>query len=471
MQLSDSDRNEVLGAINQENKKFAKVIFRIAETYSVFGIEDIKLLENKNKLDSELNGSFPFPVLMKKYSENGDRNNIFFSGQNRYYPDLGFRFEDQEYMISSQWYGPKSGSRDNRTPFYNWFIKKLDISKEVEIENVIPSLSGKTGETMNAMNNIIYYGVPGTGKTFRIQLDYINNPEKRQNTITTTFHQSFGYEEFVEGIKAKVNKQTNQIEYKVEKGIFYKACEKAAELAGFSSLEELLDSQEREDKIQKAIENGAVLYFCIDEINRGNIASIFGELISLIEPSKRIGLGTATEMTVTLPYSGDLFGVPANLKIIGTMNTADRSIQLLDSALRRRFSFIECMPDYNVLTYSTSKSILKKINNRIRALLGKDYQIGHAYLINSGTDLDVFFCLRDRIIPLLEEYFYGETEKIRIVLNENDYSQNDYSFYVLDEEASSSISDIDDSIRVFKLNPDIFNVSTESDASKFISHI
>lgn len=319
--------------------------------------------------------------------------------------------------------------------------------------------------------NEIYYGVPGTGKTYEIQQKYINNAERKENSITTTFHQSFNYEEFVEGIKAKVNPNTNQIEYEVEPGIFFKACLKAAQLAGFSSIEEMIKDENRAEKIQIAINNKKIVYFCIDEINRGNIASIFGELISLIEPSKRIGANSDTELTVTLPYSGQKFGVPANMKIIGTMNTADRSIQLLDSALRRRFCFIECMPKYSGYNEKAC-AILKAMNNRIRALIGKDYQIGHAYFMNASTDVEIFECIRDKIIPLLEEYFYGETNKIRIVLNENDslpeHSNN--LFYVEDTDAIDSLSDYEDSVLVYKLNENLANIS-EAQATSFINHI
>lgn len=325
------------------------------------------------------------------------------------------------------------------------------------------------------LSNVIYYGVPGTGKTYKIQQDYINNEQKKENTITTTFHQSFSYEEFVEGIKAKVNPITNQVDYKVEPGIFYKACEKAAKLAGFNSIIEMIEDNERAIKIHDAIEKGKIIYFCIDEINRGNIASIFGELISLIEVSKRCGSEPKTELVVTLPYSGEKFSVPANLKIIGTMNTADRSIQLLDSALRRRFRFIECQPEYTGYNPKASR-ILKSINNRIRALLGKDYQIGHAYFMNisnDNEDLEIFECLRDKIIPLLEEYFYGETQKIRIVLNEYESSSNveEYTFYIEDSEAIHSLPDYDDSPLLYKMNEKLFSVTTAEQAKNFIDHI
>ncbi|MCR5218694.1 DUF3578 domain-containing protein [Treponema sp.] len=325
------------------------------------------------------------------------------------------------------------------------------------------------------LSNEIYYGVPGTGKTYKIQQDYINNPQKEENTITITFHQSFSYEEFVEGIRAKVNASTNQIEYKVEPGIFYKACEKAAKLAGYDSILEMIEDDERAEKIQDAIDNGKIVYFCIDEINRGNIASIFGELISLIEVSKRCGADPKTELVVTLPYSGQKFAVPANLKIIGTMNTADRSIQLLDSALRRRFRFIECKPEYSGYNQKASR-ILKSINNRIRVLLGKDYQIGQAYFINISSeneDVEIFECLRDKIIPLLEEYFYGETQKIRMVLNEyEDFSNSTAnSFYMEDNEAINSMEDYVDSPQIYKLNENLLTVKTTEQAKNFIDHI
>jgi len=158
----------------------------------------------------------------------------------------------------------------------------------------------------------------------------------------------------------------------------------------------------------------------IDEINRGNVSQIFGELITLIEPDKR--LGKEEELEVTLPYSKEKFSVPSNLYIIGTMNTADRSVEALDTALRRRFSFEEMAPDYSLLEGSTSEGInlaelLKTINNRIEGLLDKDHVIGHSYFLRVSkgekTLQDVFF---DEIIPLLQEYFYGNFGRIELVL-------------------------------------------------------
>ena len=160
----------------------------------------------------------------------------------------------------------------------------------------------------------------------------------------------------------------------------------------------------------------------IDEINRGNVSAIFGELITLLEEDKRKGNKEQTE--VTLPYSNDQFSVPNNVYIIGTMNTADRSVEALDTALRRRFSFTEMQPNPQILLDSeyqdvNLKQLLETINQRIEVLIDKDHQIGHSYFIGIQNLDDLKLVFRDKIIPLLEEYFYGNFGKIGLVLGGN----------------------------------------------------
>lgn len=327
--------------------------------------------------------------------------------------------------------------------------------------------------------NTILYGPPGTGKTYEMQKIFAGYPEGNRSVIT--FHQSYSYEEFIIGLKAKT-KEDGNIEYSYEKGVFYNACERAAVLAGYSSLAECCsDTKESRNAKFAAIagDTSRQFLFCIDEINRANISAVFGDLISLIEENKR--LGAQNEMIVRLPYTQELFGVPANLRLLGTMNTADRSIQILDTALRRRFQFKEYLPDYDVLRNEKAKTILQAINGRIRALLGQDRQIGHSYFYDieaSAADesIRILKALANKIIPLLQEYFYNDVEKIRFVLGEKDRIPDEHSFYIEDGDATAAFSRYDsdsEETSFYILNTEGIasaSMSNES-ASAFIDHI
>jgi hypothetical protein len=174
--------------------------------------------------------------------------------------------------------------------------------------------------------------------------------------------------------------------------------------------------------------------FIIDEINRGNISKIFGELITLIEPSKR--LGSREQLQVSLPYSGLSFGVPENVYIIGTMNTADRSIAILDTALRRRFDFVETKPQSSLLSDIIIEGIdvvemMDTINNRIHVLLDREHTIGHSYFLplrNDPSISNLAEIFQKKIIPLLQEYFYDDYEKIQLVLGDNQKSDDGIRF-------------------------------------------
>ena len=183
----------------------------------------------------------------------------------------------------------------------------------------------------------------------------------------------------------------------------------------------------------------------IDEINRGDVSKIFGELITLIEEDKRIG--KEHQMTVTLPYSREPFGVPNNLYIIGTMNTADRSIALLDTALRRRFDFEEMMPKPELLSENIEgvdlEQLLTQINGRIKKDYDRDHQIGHSYLMGVKNKEQLERAYKNRILPLLNEYFYNDIDSVAKILNckPNDVSSKENWFNVLKEAQKSNKKD------------------------------
>ncbi|EHY1211340.1 AAA family ATPase [Campylobacter coli] len=439
-----------------------------------------------------------------------------------------------------------------------WFAKlplneiqdRNDLSKSnnKEIRNDGSEMSNKK-ENKNLSLNQILYGSPGTGKTYHTidkALEILGENLKSRDEkkakfdeyvkngqiVFITFHQSYGYEEFVEGIKPMMSNGANsrELKYEIKDGVFKDICNKALENYENSNLntEELREKIELREKVEKFLNrlletnepigktkggnffinsfnnntieiysedverfdgvfklslstfitllksniefNSAVEMFkkvfdrdyadrthtyyfnlvnkfkeyekqavlktednkissnslnsyiiIIDEINRGNVSKIFGELITLIEPSKRIG--ESEELKVTLPYSGKKFGVPKNVYILGTMNTADRSITSLDTALRRRFEFVEMIPDVSKLSDNCEgvdlQKLLEAINTRIEYLLDREKTIGHAFFIGVENLEDLKKVFQNKIIPLLQEYFYNDYALISAVLNDN----------------------------------------------------
>lgn len=287
--------------------------------------------------------------------------------------------------------------------------EKPEIKEKEEIHD---EKSGKINSDFPL--NQILFGPPGTGKTYNTEnmaLDIVC-PEGSQwekeprdkarkeyqimldagQIVFVTFHQSMSYEDFIEGIKPEPTKD-GKITYTVKNGIFKELCAKA-----------------KNDESQNYV-------MIIDEINRGNVANIFGELISLIEDDKR--LGASEELRAELPYSHTAFSVPKNVYIIGTMNTADRSVEALDSALRRRFTFKEMMPKAELVPEENNvRNIFEIINQRIEVLKDREHQIGHSYFMGVKNNEDLKAVFYDKIIPLLQEYFYGDYEKIQLVLGE-----------------------------------------------------
>lgn len=485
-------------------------------------------------------------------------------------------------------------------------INKSSVTNENNFNNI----------NMNKKNislNTILYGPPGTGKTYNTKvyavaicnyngnvetvkkLDYVKDVIPQYNELVekgrvafTTFHQSYGYEEFIEGIKPVLSEENDDsldVYYDVIPGVFKKFCDETLinsqnlsssgidenssiwkiSLGGKNGniLQECLDEgyiridmdinsndplmitfrdkmkegdivlslksfyeingiaqildntpivldNKTEFKVAKKVRwlvkkeinikdinggkrlpikvcsslpsiNKAEIYniisgsldnnikddeprvFIIDEINRGNISKIFGELITLIEDTKRKGL--VEEMSCILPYSNQKFSVPNNIYLLGTMNTADRSIALMDTALRRRFDFVEMMPDIetisNIMVGKINiEKMLNAINERIEVLYDREHTIGHAFFMKLKVNPDIkelASIFENKIIPLLQEYFYEDYFKIQLVLGDND--KDDKFKFIQDEKIKTSIfkGKINDDIipeNKYKINKD-----------------
>ena len=270
--------------------------------------------------------------------------------------------------------------------------------------------------------NIILYGPPGTGKTYTTarrcaaicdgDADDLSDEDIRDRYAAlveeeriefVTFHQSYGYEEFVEGLRPQTSDGAAGFQLAPTDGVLKRIAERA----------------------RKARQLPHVLV--IDEINRANVSKVMGELVTLLEEDKREG--ASNEIGVTLPHSHERFTLPPNLHILGTMNTADRSIALLDTALRRRFIFEEVPPDPDKLEPVDGidlPDVLRAINERLEWLLDRDHLIGHAWLMGARDRARVDGIMRNKIIPLIAEYFYDDWTKVRAVLGGgNDFVQRE----------------------------------------------
>lgn len=260
--------------------------------------------------------------------------------------------------------------------------------------------------------NCILFGAPGTGKTYataeyalafienrevdlrkksieerKVVMDSYNDYLKKEQIVFTTFHQSYGYEDFIQGLRPEAG--ADNLSFTYVDGVFKRIA----------------------DVAKNDLENNYVII--IDEINRANISKVFGELITLIEEDKRDGEVNAVR--VVLP-SGSSFTVPNNLYIIGTMNSADKSISLIDTALRRRFDFIEVIPRAEFIENEILRGIMKKLNESlVNELDSTDLLIGHSYFMGK-TEADICNIMNRNIIPLLYEYFYDNSKKVKALV-------------------------------------------------------
>lgn len=294
-------------------------------------------------------------------------------------------------------------------------IDSEDLNPELDgsIRNCLEvNLSARTRKTHPL--NFIIYGAPGTGKTYstaeyalaivenkkryEIQHEYQEHKDlmtaykelvKEGQIVFTTFHQNYGYEEFIQGLRPDTS--SGHIRFKIVDGIFKRVADEA------------LNNPNKDYVV------------IIDEINRANISKVFGELITLIEDDKR--WGEVNQLSVTL-QSGDPFAVPNNLYILGTMNSADKSISLIDAALRRRFDFIEQKPNSALVPEGVLRKMFDNINeNLVSELDSTDLLVGHSYFMKK-TEKDLCNILNNNIIPLLYEYFYDNRKKVAKLLKD-----------------------------------------------------
>jgi 5-methylcytosine-specific restriction enzyme B len=418
--------------------------------------EDMKVTEMKNQLKSLLEEFYPqAPNVITKWANQISmfftrlmKGTIVVAAEGEKVLGIGKVIGDYKYMegkdfphtIKTEWIATPNTKLPNSKEGLQTTVHALkDIDNFIAIEKLLAEpkneafpattvalkleklseMTLKIEGILNRKKQVILYGPPGTGKTFHAEktcyelsarqifkksFHQLTNEEKvvingnlsQPGTVRMcTFHPSYGYEDFIEGIKPTV--VNNSTLFNLKDGIFKSLCNEASSNPSRS------------------------YYIIIDEINRGDISRIFGELITIIESNKR-------GKKVILPLSNEVFSVPDNVHIIGTMNTADRSIALLDVALRRRFGFIELMPDYSLLDGVSIENLplaewLKALNRRIVESLGQDarnLQIGHSYFLEKekpiGNPNKFSRIIEEDIIPLIEEYCYGDYKTIEKIL-------------------------------------------------------
>ncbi|WP_406613990.1 McrB family protein [Mycoplasma corogypsi] len=391
---------------------------------------DISDAEGYNKLYSQLSttiGKYVNLMFVLKY-------------YHLLFPDMFATFynEDWQYHVLNKIDIEPFNSRFVRMGQISLFAKECDIEnvvfgqiinkyypfiKDKKKEGKVKGISNKTSNTeLQTLSprqkkvmplNFILYGAPGTGKTYataeyamviiencKVDLSQKTSEQRaalmakyieatKAGRITfTTFHQSYGYEDFVQGLRPDTKQ--GGFNFVSVDGVFKKIADEA---------------------IKHRDQNYVII---IDEINRANISKVFGELITLIEGDKR--WGEINALSVTLP-SGEHFKVPNNLFIVGTMNSADKSISLIDAALRRRFDFIEVVPNADIVENTTLKIVLTRLNDELyKELDSTDLLVGHAYFIGK-TEEDLCDIMNHSIIPLLYEYFYDNTNKVKNILD------------------------------------------------------